>query len=57
MIQNMLQFGSAECFSGQHGELFLKSAVKLLGKMQNLAMRAGLRGHDCLHVEQAHALE
>ena len=28
MIQNMLRFGSAECFSGQHGERFLQLAVK-----------------------------
>jgi hypothetical protein len=28
MIQNLLRFGSVECFSGQHGERFLKSAVK-----------------------------
>jgi hypothetical protein len=28
MIQNMLRFGSAESFSGQHGERFLQSSVK-----------------------------
>ena len=28
MIPNMLRFGSAESFSGQHGERFLQSSVK-----------------------------
>ena len=28
MIPNMLKFGAAEIFSGQHGERFLMSAVK-----------------------------
>ena len=30
MIQNMLHFGSAESFSGQHGERFLQSFVNYI---------------------------
>ena len=53
MIPNMLKFGAAEVFSGQHGERFLMSAVKDLSSntrrqfasyVQELASRVWERG-------------
>ena len=53
MIPNMLKFGAAEVFSGQHGERFLISAVKDLSNntrrqstsyVQELASRVWERG-------------
>ena len=53
MIPNMLKFGAAEVFSGQHGERFIMSAVKDLSSntrrqsasyVQELAPRVWERG-------------